>query len=135
MARSCQLYRHFDCDGSLLYVGISYSAYARAVSHRSTSGWADKIVRIEIEHFPDRKDAEDAEIKAIRIEKPLHNLANIPIDEMNEQDAIDRGLSIKRFKIVKAAAERRNQPEQTIDWAAAKRRLDEARGLRNRKYA
>ena len=35
----CQLYRHFDCDGVLLYVGISLSTVARLCEHKHSSKW------------------------------------------------------------------------------------------------
>jgi hypothetical protein len=73
--RRCELYRHFDKDNRLLYVGISYSALSRLMEgHRSQSHWFDDIVRVEIERYPTRKDAEKAELEAIGREKPLHNL-------------------------------------------------------------
>lgn len=69
---TCQLYRHFDKEGSLLYVGVSLSAVARLFGHQK-SGWVDKISRVEIENFADRLSAERAELAAIRQERPQHN--------------------------------------------------------------
>lgn len=97
--RPCQLYRHRDSNGDLLYVGISYSAFARTTTHRSGAHWFADITRIDVEHFPDRKSAEKAEREAIAREKPKHNLAHVPIENMTAQDARDRGLSEKRFSI------------------------------------
>src|SRR5438067_656371 len=37
-----QLYRHFDADGTLLYVGISLSALQRLRGHRAAE-WIDRI--------------------------------------------------------------------------------------------
>lgn len=122
--RLCQLYRHFDREGKLLYVGISFHAFNRLMGHKQAK-WFEQISRVEIENFPDRRSAELAEIKAIREERPIHNISNVPIEEMTKEDAVAMGLSLKRFEIRKAAAERRNQPPEQIDWAAAKKRLEE----------
>lgn len=68
----CNLYRHFDDAGQLLYVGISLSALARLSSHRS-SPWFDSISVVKIETLSSRSEALIAERKAIINEKPLHN--------------------------------------------------------------
>jgi hypothetical protein len=69
------LYRHFDSEGCLLYVGISLNAIARLANHRLTSHWFETVARVEIERFRSRQAALAAERKAIRTEKPLHNIA------------------------------------------------------------
>lgn len=75
----CQLYRHFDAEGRLLYVGISLSAVFRLSQHKSVSHWVPEIARVTIENFPSREDAIKAERAAIRSEKPLHNKAHARI--------------------------------------------------------
>lgn len=70
-----KLYRHFDKDDNLLYVGISYDFLQRTGQHRLRSGWWDNITRMTIEDFDTRKQAEEAEYNAIVKEKPLHNVA------------------------------------------------------------
>ena|SRR5688572_11108844 len=69
-----QLYRHFDCDGTLLYVGISMRALVRLASHKATSEWFGDISRVQIETFPSRQEAEEAERNAIETENPVFNL-------------------------------------------------------------
>lgn len=76
MEGSTELYRYFDNDGSLLYIGISLSAVARAVQHRQNAHWWDKVHRCEVERFPTRALAADAERKAIKAERPLHNVVH-----------------------------------------------------------
>jgi DNA-binding XRE family transcriptional regulator/predicted GIY-YIG superfamily endonuclease len=66
------LYRHFDSDGRLLYVGIALNVFRRTREHESSS-WFASIQRIEVEHFSSRKDAEAAERAAIKNEKPVYN--------------------------------------------------------------
>lgn len=76
MNAECELYRHFDKDGRLLYVGISVCAVTRLAQHEQLGAeWYKKIVRIEIERFPTRLDAMRAELDAIKNEGPLYNRA------------------------------------------------------------
>lgn len=69
-----QLYRHYDADDNLLYIGISLSTMVRLSQHRSDSAWSERIVRVMIEHFATREEALAAEDAAIKAEKPLFNV-------------------------------------------------------------
>jgi hypothetical protein len=71
---SCQVYRHFDKNGRLLYVGVSLSAVCRLAQHKTASPWFLKIHRVEIETHLTRRAALDAEREVIANEKPLHNI-------------------------------------------------------------
>ena len=68
-----QLYRHYDKDGQLLYVGISNVFTERTKTHRRVREWFLCVERINLQHFHSRAEAEAAETKAIREEKPLYN--------------------------------------------------------------
>jgi hypothetical protein len=68
------LYRHFDHEGRLLYVGISLKAISRTMQHRLGSHWYTNIARIELEWFGSKSAAVDAEKTAVKAEKPLHNI-------------------------------------------------------------
>ncbi len=76
MANRAELYRHYDTDGNLLYVGVSHSTIVRLMGHKCTSAWFDQITTIKIERFDCREDALRAERKAIETESPLHNVKN-----------------------------------------------------------
>lgn len=69
-----ELYRHFDAEGNLLYVGISLSTAKRLGEHRNKAAWFRKVKTITIEHYPSRKAALDAERKAVQTEHPQHNV-------------------------------------------------------------
>jgi excisionase family DNA binding protein len=77
------LYRFFDAKGTLLYVGISISAFSRLCQHRKESDWYDLAVRIDIEKYKTRKDAEQAEREAIYKENPIFNVSRVVPDEDN----------------------------------------------------
>jgi hypothetical protein len=89
---SYQLYRHFDRDGTLLYVRISLSALRRLGDHAQTSGWFSAIKRVEIETFPDRAAAVAAERAAIRDECLLYNVAGSSGDETPETRAAKKKI-------------------------------------------
>ena len=69
-----QLYRHFDAQGRLLYIGISLSAVTRLMGHRAGSQWFRKIARVEIQTFPSRAIALQMEREAIQKEHPRYNI-------------------------------------------------------------
>lgn len=70
------LYRHFAGDGSLLYVGIALSWPARTKSHVRQSRWFDQVAKVEIERFPTREAALEAERAAIKSERPTFNVVH-----------------------------------------------------------
>lgn len=69
------LYRVFDKDGRLLYLGMSFSALSRFGQHLEKSPWAPQATRIHIEKLPDERAARTAEMRAISTEKPQFNIA------------------------------------------------------------
>ena len=74
------LYRHWDEEGDLLYIGISLSAVARLAQHSQKSHWHNQIANMTVEWFDSRADALNAEREAIQSERPKfnkkHNAAN-----------------------------------------------------------
>jgi len=67
------LYRCFDANDDLLYVGISWSAPTRFSEHSRQAPWWPEVTTIRLEAFPDRREAEWAEFEAIKTERPRHN--------------------------------------------------------------
>lgn len=68
------LYRHYDADGALLYVGISDTPDKRLKQHQLHSAWAEAVASTHLVWFDNRAAAEDAERAAIRTEAPAHNV-------------------------------------------------------------
>jgi len=68
------VYRLFDENGALLYVGMSSDAEARIRAHRSTSVFGWRIRSTTVSDFPTRAAAAAAEREAIRDEAPLFNV-------------------------------------------------------------
>lgn len=69
----CELYRHFDAEGNLLYVGISLFAVGRLAQHKVHAGWSSHISFITVHRYKSREAARRAEKLFIRLEKPLWN--------------------------------------------------------------
>lgn len=72
----CELYRHWDAGGKLLYVGISLSSVGRLAQHRTQACWARSIAKVTIQRFGSVDQALEAERQAIRTERPVHNKAH-----------------------------------------------------------
>jgi hypothetical protein len=70
------LYRYFDAEQRLLYVGISFSALNRAIQHKSSAKWWSEQRTMTRETHPTRSAAEEAERRAIATEKPIHNIVH-----------------------------------------------------------
>jgi excinuclease UvrABC nuclease subunit len=89
------LYRFFDADGQLLYIGISINAYQRFKSHMQTQTWIDEVANITLQSYPTRAEVEQAEIEAIRAESPKYNRIRYktnerePIEDMVQRLADD----------------------------------------------
>lgn len=80
------LYRYFDGDDVLLYVGISLNAVLRLAQHSHAGAeWTASIARSTFQHFPTRVAALAAEKTAIQTEKPRFNVVhNRPAKEKKE---------------------------------------------------
>jgi len=71
-----ELYRLFDAENKLLYVGISINALTRFTAHKRTTWWS-LVTEIKIERFPNRVALELAEKIIIKAEQPCHNIAHM----------------------------------------------------------
>lgn len=67
------LYRRFDADETLLYLGISDDLRARSRWHERHSPWAPFVARRTTEWHATRAAAEAAERAVIKSERPLFN--------------------------------------------------------------
>lgn len=83
------LYRHYDDEGNLLYVGISVSFLARTQQHKENSGWFSEIKSITIEKHESREEAIEAERKAIQEESPLYNIQHSRFNSKEKENGDD----------------------------------------------
>lgn len=73
------LYRAYDDRDRLLYVGISDGEFIRLAQHSASAPWTVHAVRILLERYTLRADAEDAERRAIAAEDPVWNVQGRPL--------------------------------------------------------
>lgn len=69
------IYRHFDRNGELLYVGITSDPDRRWQQHLEASVWARFVSDVTVHWLDDRNQARRAERRAIASERPLFNRA------------------------------------------------------------
>ena len=69
IAKPAFLYRHYDKNDALLYVGVSGSP-----EHRLHTKWALNSVRMTTKQFNNRHDALEAEKLAVLKEQPVYNI-------------------------------------------------------------
>ena len=70
------LYRFYDSQGKLLYVGITNNFDKRLQQHLRDKWWAPQIARTQKVLYPSRTAALSAEQRAIRSGRPRHNVAH-----------------------------------------------------------
>lgn len=72
------LYRAYDSEENLIYVGISCWLPDRIKAHQRHSGWHDHAAKILLDHFDSRDEALAAEKKYIEEQAPAFNVAHNP---------------------------------------------------------
>lgn len=78
------LYRFYDKDDVLLYVGITDHPLHRVANHATQKPWWLYVVRATFEHHPTRSAASAAEGAAIINEGPLFNVQGNPNPQQHE---------------------------------------------------
>jgi Arm DNA-binding domain len=108
------LYRHFEPNGDLLYVGITLSILKRTETHRYKAKWREFICLILVEPFATREELLEAEREAILNEFPKYNRVlnkhRHPVQEMakrltpsrNSKKSIQRQTNDQRYRNVLA---------------------------------
>lgn len=69
------LYRFFNAQHELLYVGITNNPFNRFSGHSKDKDWFKEIAYSTFEHYPNRLAVDKAETRAIKSEKPKYNKA------------------------------------------------------------
>lgn len=77
MRERTALYRFYDADGELLYIGITTDPDVRWACHESTSWWKEvDRMQTKVAWYDERAEAGSAEVAAIKAERPRHNRAH-----------------------------------------------------------
>ncbi len=69
------VYKLYDADGRLLYVGVTRHGYRRLNQHAKEKPWWSEVVKAEFEHLPDTRSAFAREAVLIRTASPAYNIA------------------------------------------------------------
>lgn len=101
---AASLYRLFDDEGSLLYVGVTNDPTGRIQAHRRKE-WGHEIMRTESQEFRSRDMALAAEARAIRTERPSRNrmLPSVSLSASDRQRL--RCLARRRDRIARQIAQ------------------------------
>jgi predicted GIY-YIG superfamily endonuclease len=97
------LYRHYDKEKKLLYVGISISALKRLGQHKKHAHWFSQIALVTIEMCETREAALTAERVAVQTEKPIYNiqLKAAPVKEKTAfQQAVSQSKEVLTNRLV-----------------------------------
>lgn len=73
------VYRCYDLNDELVYIGSSVNIRQRIRGHVSSTPWWSEVARVESEPHPSETAARLAEALAIRTELPKRNRFNIPL--------------------------------------------------------
>lgn len=73
------VYRAWDKNGNLLYVGSSYHPDRRMQAHQKAV-WYDEMTKHRFDWYPTRDMAFAAELEAIHTEHPTYNRQGKPTD-------------------------------------------------------
>lgn len=92
------VYRCYDRDGALLYIGATGNLAKRLDKHRGSSVWHPRIARVESEPFPSLQAALAAERSAIREEQPPYNIRSAAVGS-------PRGKRLDPRRLVPGAAD------------------------------
>lgn len=100
--RRCALYRHYDGEGSLLYVGISVDPEARVKQHQATSPWWEFVATSDVDWHLTEVDAAAAERRAIHEEAPIFNKAGATAER--DARAIQYLIAHEAYGLLRTAA-------------------------------
>lgn len=72
------VYRYFDNEGLLLYVGQTKEFFNRLHAHERNSSWFTIVASVTLERFETESEMKAAELVAIQTENPIYNKADNP---------------------------------------------------------
>lgn len=101
--RPTALYRFYDADGDLLYLGITHDLKIRWTTHRLEQTWWHLVVTKTVEWHDNRASALEAEAHATQAERPRYDKTLFASPRLRYEDP--RGDEIEDLLRVDIAAE------------------------------
>jgi excinuclease UvrABC nuclease subunit len=116
----CALYRHYDAEGRLLYVGVTDCLSARDRQHAATAAWHHKVAKTETQWCLSRAHALALECVAVVHEAPLHNIAHARKAQTPGEMSVKAAIAL--WPTRKALADDMREPLENVHkWAQAGR--------------
>lgn len=72
--RATSVYRYYDANGILIYVGITKRGTSRNFEHSSHAAWWQYVASQEVEHYETRAEAHSREVALIQRHRPPFNV-------------------------------------------------------------
>lgn len=72
------VYRLYDANDRLLYVGMGRNPMGRWSSHADQHAWWPSVVRFEVTWYPNRREAAAEERRALKEDDTVHNIHGTP---------------------------------------------------------
>jgi excinuclease UvrABC nuclease subunit len=88
------LYRFYDAENSLLYVGITKFFEPRLKQHYKNAEWFFETAYVRLEHYQTRQEVELAETRAIKTERPKYNIAK----SLDKEVALDALATLRETR-------------------------------------
>lgn len=98
--KSYVLYRHFDRQGKLLYVGITCDP-SRRLSQYQRARWFAALRAVSLEKCKTKEEALEQEARAIRLEHPLYNIRRANIKVRGQYFSLFPHLSGKERNLIR----------------------------------
>lgn len=73
-SRQCSIYKCFNADGEIIYIGMAYDVGSMIMQHRGNL-WFDQVNEVKAEPVKDRYEARKLEKSLIKLHKPKYNYA------------------------------------------------------------
>lgn len=127
------LYRAFNAEGELLYVGISRNVPRRLQNHGVRSFWFNEVTTITITRFEDEDVLRQAELLAITVERPKYNIMSV---EKRPPGAPVRGVAgdSRRMEIARLRDEGHSLTEIATVYGITKQRVAQLLKQHDRGY-
>lgn len=126
--RPTYVYLAYDATDTLLYVGISHAPLIRMHQHAQGKTWFSQIITIKIEHYPNRREAEEREQTLVRLLQPPHNR------DFTIRRRVNRDLPPGfRCRVTHCLRGHEFTPENTYVSPQGQRMCRLCRGVRNRR--